>query len=252
VNYQNGALLLSLLLMMGCSPKGVLPPTAIYPVQWFPGYAMNDMLAKKAPLHDQHDVQALLDKPWDFSYKLTNLQTHQVFNADRCSQILPDLPQLETYRHFESRSFMYLTALCVATESIAKARPARYSALSTFKLDAELPQHVPKNLALIISVSEWKKIAQNKKIVSWAQAETVKFVSKDGEYRAKYAMIGAYQEISLIARGDFNHDGVEDLLLLAQSHVVGGTYAAHRLFWVTKKNTNSPITLIREFPPDSQ
>jgi len=252
MNLKNSVLLFGLLFMVGCSPKGGMPTEDVFPVQWFPGFAMSEMLAKKVQVHDLSEVQALLDKPWDFSYKLTNLQTQQVFNADRCSQILPVISHVETYRPYESRSFMYLTAMCLAAESIANARPARHSALSTFKLDANLPLYLPKNLALIISTSEWKEIAKNNDIVSWAQTETVNFVSKDGKYKAKYAMVGAYQEVSLIARGDFNHDGIEDLLLFAQGHVVGGTYAAHRLFWVTKKNTNSRITLIREFPPDSQ
>jgi len=247
MNLKNSVLLFSASLLMACTSKAVLSPADVFPVQWFPGFTMAEQLAKKVPVHSQHDVQALLDKPWYSPIKLINVQTELVFSADRCNQILPAIKQLATYRPYESRPYLYLAAMCVATEAIAKARPAKYSALSTFKLDADFPQQVPKNLALMISGSEKQRILQNREIVSWAQAETVKFVSKEGKHQAKYAMDGAYQEVSLIARGDFNHDGIEDLLLFAQAHVVGGTYTAYRLFWITRINAKSPITLIREY-----
>jgi len=72
---QYSVLLFSILLMMGCMSKGVLSTADGFLVQWFPGFTMAEQLAKKVPVHNQHDVQALLDKPWDFSYKLANLQT---------------------------------------------------------------------------------------------------------------------------------------------------------------------------------
>ena len=248
MNIKNGGLLFGALLIVACTQNGSVPAENVYPVQWFSGFTMTEQLAKSVPVQNQHDVQSLLGQIWYSPFKLINVHTKKVFSTDRCSQILPYITQLQPVGENEIYAYAELAALCVATKSIATARPTKYSALSTFKLDAEFPRHVPKNLALIISVSEWKKIAQNKRIVSWARAETVKFVSKDGEYRAKYAMTGAYQEVSLIARGDFNNDGIEDLLLFAQSHVVGGSYAAYRLFWVTKKNTSSPITLTKEYP----
>jgi len=252
MKYKNGVFLFSILFVVACVPKGSVPPGDILPVKWFSDFAMTEQLKEMAPVHNQHDIQAMLNKRWYSPFKLINIKTKKVLNVNRCSQILPTITQLQPVHENEIYAYAELAAMCVATESIVKARPAIRSALSTFKLDADLPLHLPKNLALIISVSEWKEIAQNKDIVSWAQVEKVEFVSKISEYKAKYAMAGAYQEIALIARGDFNHDGIEDLLLFAKSHVVGGTYAAYRLFWVTKKNTNSRITLIREFPPDSQ
>ncbi|MBN4080610.1 hypothetical protein JYT31_02995 [Beggiatoa alba] len=245
-------LLFSAFLMMACTPKDSLPPTDVFPVKWFPGFTMTQWLTKKPPMHDQHDVQALLDKPWGYPVKLINLQTQHVFRAEQCSEILSDINQLQPANESEIYAFAKQAAMCVAAESIANARPAEYSALSTFKLDADLPRHLPKNLALVISSSEWQRIVQNKEIVSWADVGTVKFVSKDSEYHAKYALVGAFQELSLIARGDFNADGTEDLLLHTMDYVVGGSYVTYRLFWITKINTNSPITLIREYPSDTQ
>ncbi len=246
MNLQNTVLLFGILLITACTAKGTSSLTKVYPVQWFPVSLMAQW-GEKTPIYDQEDIQALLDKPWEYPFKLINFQTQEVFSADRCSQILPDIRQIGTDLPYESRPYLYQTAMCVAAESIAKARPAQYSALSDFKLDADFPHQAPKNMALMISLSETERVLQDDAIVSWAQAEAVKFVSKEGEYQAKYAMEGASQEISLIARGDFNHDNIEDLLLYAQAHVVGGTYTAFRLFWVTKIDVNNPITLVREY-----
>ena len=248
MNFKYSAWMFGILLIMGCAPKVTLAATKVYPVQWFSGFTMAQWLIKKAPVSDQKDIQALLDKPWEYPVKLIHLRTKEVFSADRCSQILPAITKLETYRPSEFTPFSKQAVMCVAAESIAKARPAQYSFLSSFKLDADFPLHAPKNLALVISDSEWKRVLQNKKIVSWADVETVKFVSKKDEYQAKYDLSGAYQNVSLIARGDFNHDNVEDILLYAKAHVVGGSYVSYRLFWLTKTDENSPLALIREYP----
>jgi hypothetical protein len=249
MDFKYGVLMFSILLIMGCTPKVTLAVEEVYPVRWFPGFAMAGLLLKeKPPARNQQDIKALLGEPWYMPFDLINLQTKKVFSADRCSQVLPTITQLETDKPYEFPPFIYLTAMCVAAESIAKARPAQYSFLSSFKLDADFPLHAPKNLALVISVSEWERISQNTKIVSWADVETVKLVSKKDGYQAKYDLTGAYQEVSLIARGDFNHDNIEDILLYAKAHVVGGSYVSYRLFWLTKTDENSPLTLIREYP----
>ncbi len=249
MNFKYSVWTFGILLIMGCAPKVTLAATKVYPVQWFSGFAMAELLLKeKTPVSDQQDIKALLDKHWYMPFELVNLQTKEVFSADRCNQVLPTITQLETDKPYEFPPFIYLTAMCAAAESIAKARPAQYSFLSSFKLDADFPLHAPKNLALVISDSEWKRVLQNKKIVSWADVETVKFVSKKDEYQAKYDLSGAYQNVSLIARGDFNHDNIEDILLYAKAHVVGGSYVSYRLFWLTKTDENSPLTLIREYP----
>ncbi|MCF6338767.1 MAG: hypothetical protein L3J84_12600 [Gammaproteobacteria bacterium] len=249
MNLKYSVLMFGVLLIMGCASKVTLATTEVYPVRWFPGFAMAGLLLKeKTPVGNQQDIKALLNEPWYMPFELINLQTKEVFSADRCSQILPTITQLETDKPYEFPPFIYLTAMCAAAESIIKARPAQYSFLSNFKLDADFSRHAPKNLALVISVSEWKRILQNTKIVSWADVETVKFVSKKDEHQAKYDLTGAYQEVSLIARGDFNYDNIEDILLYVKAHVVDGSYVSYRLFWLTKTDENSSLTLIREYP----
>ena len=172
MSFKISVLMLSVLFGMGCMPKGALPTTEIYPVQWFPGFAMVELLLKAPPsVRNQQNVKALLDESWYMPFELINLQTKEVFSADRCSQVLSTLTQLEAYKPFELPPFRYLTIMCVATQTIAGARPAQYSFLSDFKLDADFPLHAPKNLAFFTSSSEWRDVAQNKTIVSWNQAK---------------------------------------------------------------------------------
>jgi len=249
MNFKNSVLMLSVLLVMGCASKDTLPVVELYPVQWFPGFDITERLTKNISVYNQQDVQTLLEKPWADSFELIHSQTQEVFNADRCSQILPDIMQLSTYEEeYRVRFFSRQAAICVAAESIAKARPAQYSFLSDFRLDADFPVHAPKNLVSIMpSDSERQRALHNKAIVSWADVTTVKLVSKEGEHPAAYAMMGGFQELSLIARGDFNHDNIEDILLYTKDYFVAGDNA-HRLFWLTKIDENSPMTLIREYP----
>jgi len=247
VKFQHIILLLFVLLIMACTPREVVSPVAnVFPVQWFPGFAMSGLLANPFPVRNQNDVQALLDKPWYSSFKFVHVQKREVFSMDRCNQILPEIAQLETYQPYD-RSYLYLATMCVATESIAKAHPSQYSALSGFTLDEDAPWHLPKDLRFPVSDLGGKTVPNNEEIVSWAAVDSVTFTSQDGPYQARYVLENAFQEISLIARGDFNHDDIEDILLLAQSNIADIPYTAYRLFWVTKVDENSPITLIRKY-----
>ncbi len=239
--------------MVACTSGGILASAKVYPVKWFSGFTMTQWLVNKAFPQSQKDIKSLLDKSWEYRpVELVNTQTKQMLGASRCNQILPAITQLEPVRGIDTNPYAEQAVMCVATRAIASAHAAQYSALSTFTLDADFPLSAPKNLALMISYSEAKRVLQNKKIVNWAQAETVKFVSKEGEYQAKYDMEGAFQTVSLIARGDFNYDGIEDLLLFARSRVVDGTYASFRLFWLTKTDADSPLTLFKEYPPQDR
>ncbi len=72
MNVKTSVLIFGILPMMACAPKGILPATEVYPVQWFPGFDIIERLAKNIPVYNQQDVQTLLEKPWEDPFQLIN------------------------------------------------------------------------------------------------------------------------------------------------------------------------------------
>ena len=61
---------------------------------------------------------------------------------------------------------------------------------------------------------------------------------------ATYADETARQHLVLLARGDFDGDGFEDLLLLSEGQLPEGSYEATRLFLVTQTAAEAQLTLL--------
>lgn len=55
----------------------------------------------------------------------------------------------------------------------------------------------------------------------------------------------------LLARGDMNDDGIEDVLFKVLSYSLEGTYSAMHLFVVTRRSADSSFELARHTKADS-
>lgn len=57
---------------------------------------------------------------------------------------------------------------------------------------------------------------------------------------------GKARFLSLLAEGDFDHDGFDDILLYAGDSMIGGTYSASNLYIVSRVRKNGPLVLRSE------
>ena len=80
---------------------------------------------------------------------------------------------------------------------------------------------------------------------SWTGTTRVELL---GPFQASYHHHeGGTQELALVAKGDFNGDGIEDMLITSRDSVEGGSYRAIRLFLLTRISASSAITVLREY-----
>jgi hypothetical protein len=54
--------------------------------------------------------------------------------------------------------------------------------------------------------------------------------------------------VDIVAFGDFDHDGIEDVLLLQAHHSLQGSFRSYRHFIATRKGPKDPLTVVRELP----
>lgn len=137
---------------------------------------------------------------------------------------------------------------CQALALTRDARPAAVSHLRTLAFDETLPDHVPWQVAMIVSSAEAGRIAAARPRASWRQVlfDPLTEVSSCGPHCGHYGDPVQEQWVSLVARGDFDGDGIEDLLLRSSDAAKGGSYRAVRMLLVTRREPGGRVEVIRE------
>jgi len=62
-----------------------------------------------------------------------------------------------------------------------------------------------------------------------------------------YDNSGGIQRLTIMAKGDYNQDGIEDMVLYIENSVEGGDYYSSYSYIVTQLTADAPYTLIKQF-----
>lgn len=137
--------------------------------------------------------------------------------------------------------------MCKAAKDIVGSTESTSSFLNDLELNKELPTKLPKQLAMVISTTESEKIFSNPKFVTWGDVNKMTDIDVGNQYNATYNHTGAKQEIELIARADFDSDGIEDVLISSRDSVENGSYSALRIFLITRKRQDGVYEVTKEY-----
>jgi hypothetical protein len=224
------------------------PETSI-PIWWSPDLELTSLsdldhrLAK--PLDEPLDVRRSTspEKPFD-------QQTYEVASVTNCVT-LRDL----TKRGFNASinpDYKYqlgLAAECNTLELLKTVKPAWVSYLKTFRLDKTAVNILPPRCSVIVSRDDQRKVAAAEaKGLSWQKYEHIGTaeVTKDGQLEVKDADWRV--RLTLYARGDFNRDGVDDIVLRKDQWLTEGTYGATSLLVLTRFEEGAILKVIEEIP----
>jgi hypothetical protein len=210
-------------------------------VSWSP--KLFELFAPMAvDVKDADAPKAQLDRKWEDRFTVTNgSQTTEVTSCrsllDLADAYEPAAPEFEIFQGRKAR--------CRALSLVANAKPARNSLVRGFVLDDSAPARLPAGLAMNISPDDERRIAEaTKRGQRWRDLEEVKLVSRTSPEEATYADETSKQNLVLLAHGDFNGDGFEDLLVLSEGRLPEGSYEATRLFVVTQTATEQQLALL--------
>lgn len=141
-------------------------------------------------------------------------------------------------------------AACHEAQLVLSARPAGVSHLHELAFDKNLPSKLPWHIAPIISSSRRERIAAGRPDARWADIETApkRWAGSCGADCAEFENASSVLTVFLKARGDFNADGVEDLLVGTSVSLAkgGGSYRARRSLILTRLHAGAAIKLVRE------
>ena len=140
-------------------------------------------------------------------------------------------------------------AYCRALALLKRAKPAETSHLRTFALDAKAVDYLPATVILPETCDSICRADQADRsgipLSRFEKILRVKSTYNDGiEIRAERRKVF----LTIIARGDFTSDGMDDLLLMAQGGLVDWPDGPDRLFLLTRDKPNAVLRVVTATP----
>ncbi len=136
----------------------------------------------------------------------------------------------------------YQQAVCGAIALLKQAAPARESFLRDFQLDVETVNYLPAIVYLSPScyLMCWDDAA-NELRVPLSRVHEILLVQI---YNATEMIFWSFDwdiRLTILARADFNSDGLEDLLVLSSGGSISGTGASARTYILTRDTPNAVL-----------
>lgn len=233
-------------MLFACVSAATLGPG---PATWHSGFTLPELLADPHPARKKEDIRNMLSEPW-----YGELIVAPVSKPDKdialssCTQYFANpIGALEPVREREGTPYMELALMCQAAQEIIASQPAPQSYIPPKFIDENLPRLLPPEVAMVVSVEESKRLLADKNNRSWRDINRIIKATVLDPDRARFTGEQGRQDIELVARGDFNGDGLEDVLFTSRDDVEGGTYSAVRLFQVTRRVPDGRYELIKEY-----
>ena len=137
--------------------------------------------------------------------------------------------------------------VCAPVERLKKAKPATKSYVRDFVLDADALDYLPAMVTLSPACEELCRLyVANEKRIPWSEYETgeIQNVTVTSDHEFKVETESDDIEIEILARADFNDDGVEDLYLDVSVKSKEGRWGDGALFFVTRESRNQVLRVL--------
>ena len=132
-------------------------------------------------------------------------------------------------------------------DQLWRAKPSRSSYVSDLAWNEHVLSILPPQLAITVSAdSERAAVAAAAQGKNWAAFDpsVTAALSSKGPDQIVVTGNGFSEQLILWGRGDFNRDGVEDLLVQSLDTLTQGTYRNTRLFVLTRRAANANLVLV--------
>jgi hypothetical protein len=130
---------------------------------------------------------------------------------------------------------LYTQALCRGIEAMRRAQPAKKSYLRDFVLDEEAIHLLPAMVTAIGSCDFLcRQRVANERRIPLSRFEPVIKVTVASDEKIRIQTIDWESIITIVGRGDFNGDGLDDLLVFANSGSISGTWSGADLYLLSR------------------
>lgn len=216
--------------LVGCS-AGQTNNEKVYTVSWYSGFTMPELLADNVDVKKREDLSALLSKEWYASVDVNNIKNAEEGTFSTCEEYLKGVtPETRTLHENEMSAFVELALMCRATVFLSNAGNPHASYIPDDVITADSPNEFPSVLAFQTSETESEKSRNDPAVQYWSDINEIRKVESVSPHAVDFYTNGGVQRVELVGRGDFDGDGVEDVILSSRDSVEGGSYRHLRLF----------------------
>ena len=143
------------------------------------------------------------------------------------------------------KALQYNEITCRIIELLRHAKPARKSHVREFALDADAINYLPAMVDLhpFTSGVRWQCEA-NEKGIPLAQASEVSKIKIAGPNEMEFESPGMSVGVEAMARGDFNGDGLDDLVVRVVAGATGGTWGGTRQLLLSRAYPNAVLRIL--------
>ncbi len=139
---------------------------------------------------------------------------------------------------------------CEALKMMLLARPSKLTFLDGFHLDAKALVLLPAAFYLDLSPDEEADLkAAAIAGRTWKDFDPTVHVAKTTDERVQLLVKGTGYDANLseYARGDFDHDGVEDILIRRFAYPHGGSMTDYTVFLLTRDSQTAPLRTLKSW-----
>ncbi len=170
---------------------------------------------------------------------------------DRCTRLFAAVESGLTAWGADQAIFDGWMVKCDAVRSLIGATAPKQDFLGDFTLDERGIKALPVGVAFQISRDDERKVASIKStggsLGDYLGSVTLKALGKPEDRRMiVHDDSGASQLLSVLAEGDFDHDGINDLLISSNNSMTGGSYHAAHLYIVSRLSAGGPLVLRKQ------
>ena len=141
-----------------------------------------------------------------------------------------------------SQIAMSLSATCTALDMLESARPAKDSFVRDFVMTEEALDYLPA-MVNIAPNYDWmcRQYRANERRIPLSRFEAERNVQPKvlNDFKIEGRIEWWFYDVEILARADFNHDGLEDLLVIASVDATEGTWAATSIFLLNRDTSDS-------------
>lgn len=230
---------LAVLLVSACAQ-------AEHPVSWDSSLGLNS----------QADIQEALSAPWEDAAPFNSTVSETERMVRNCLEYRQAIDQgYEPLNNLVAAYVIDKAAYCNVLFKLSAAQPSEQTYIADFSLDQETIGTLPPQVGFIIS-EERTSLASRAYAAGQGLGDFEAYsVIESSREHAQIAGDDWVMKLDVVAHGDFNADGIEDLLMKVNYRATEGSYRDSRVFVLTRTEKSGRIQLVELDDPqlrDSQ
>lgn len=216
-------------------------PGTGYPVQWYEGFELHIYYKDGKPPKTLDDVKRLFQGKWEYPVKAYG-DGDAVYSVGSCGDFFKAKEgKFYPVSNLHRGPYSFAGIYCIAAKLILDGKPAKKSFIENLNVDGTIAKYLPADIEYIISDEQPRHTSG-----SWAEVEKVKAQSVTSE-EIDFTSSDADHFVRKIAVGDFNGDGLQDILLMVGHHVKEGTHFENSLYLMTRSGSNDLLKTIKKY-----